>query len=181
MISEVKRLVNELISRISKRSDLNQIVFDIEYLKDRISYKSVASETPDAKHLKSLATKEVNRITSKDLKSFLQSMLEENNLWLFDPAHLSAFAKEFIAESKSIDFVEITCAIELKPEDIYAISENISKNIGKRVIVDIKINKDIIGGAIIKKDHYIIDYSIATKLNNLSSRWKESLSKSPAK
>lgn len=177
MISEVKRLVNELISRITKRSELNQILFDLSYLKDKISYKSAINDDPDGKLLKKLVLTEIKKIGSVDLKNFLQCMIDENNFWLFDPAHLSVFAKEFEAEASSIDFLEITCAMELKPQDIHSLAEDISRNTGKRVIIDAKVDQKIIGGAIIKKDHYIIDYSIVTKLNNLSNRWKESLSK----
>ena len=43
------------------------------------------------------------------------------------------------------------------------------------VKVDVTVDKSLIGGAVIKNDNFILDYSLKTRLTNFSAEWKKSL------
>lgn len=179
MLSTIKDHIEQLLSKIIRKNDLHQMIFDLNRLKDKISYKNVIHNgVDDREQLRILATKEIQNIVSETLKKYLTSLLAKDDLSLFEPAHLKTFAEEFEIKALKTDFIEITSAVEIKPEDVSKIAENLSTKIGRKIIVDIRTNENIVGGAIIKKDNYIIDFSIQTKLLNLAERWKGTLAKS---
>jgi len=155
------------------------MIFDINRLSDKISYQSVnGGGGIVAERLKEIAGNEIAVLGSETLKQYFLELIRQNNLWLFEPAHLKTFAEEFEQRALQTDFLEITTAVELSQEDILAMAAQISAKLGRKVVVDVQVNQDLIGGAIIKKDNYILDYSIQTKLLNLSEKWKSSLTKS---
>lgn len=179
MLTIIKEHIEQLLSRVIRKNDLHQMIFDLNHLKDKISYKNVIHNNIDDKEqLKVLATQEIQKLGSETLQKYLTELLAKNDVSLFEPAHLKTFAEEFEIEALKTDFIEITSAVEIKAEDVSRIAADLSNKIGRKVIVDIRKNEKIVGGAIIKKDNYIIDFSIQTKLINLAERWKSTLSNS---
>jgi F0F1-type ATP synthase delta subunit len=69
----------------------------------------------------------------------------------------------------------LTTAVELEDEDLRQLCHDLTFRLGRKVLIDIKIDKGVLGGAVIKKDNYILDYSLATKLAKLSEEWKKSV------
>lgn len=183
MTEKIKNHVLALISMVVKKTDLHQMIFDFNHLTDKISYKTVilTGNESDRDKLIILATEEIQKIGSDTLKKYLQNLIVQNEINIFEPAHLKAFSREFEQEALKTDFIEITSAVEINSDDTMSIAKKISDKIGRKVIVDIHTKPEIIGGAIIKKDNYIIDFSIQTKLLNLSKRWKETLTNSHKK
>ena len=177
MTAEIEKHINELLNLVLKKSDLHQMVFDVNTLTDKISYINI-SGVGSGDNLAGTVRKEVENLNSETLKEYFQKLIETDDLWLFEPARYKSFAEEFEQIALKTDFLEITTAIELKPDDIQAMAEKISAKMDRRVIVDAKVSPSLIGGAIVKKDNYILDYSIETKLKNLSERWKTSIEKS---
>ena len=177
MTAEIEKHINELLAMINNKNDLHQIIFDINILVDKISYVTVTGQG-NGNHLAETVRRELDNLNSETLKEYFQSLLDNNDTWLFEPARYKSFAEEFEQIALKTDFLEITTAIELKPEDTRLMAEQISQRMDRRVIVDTKVNTSLIGGAIIKKDNYILDYSIETKMRNLSERWKASIAKS---
>ena len=62
---------------------------------------------------------------------------------------------------------EITTAILLDDEYILDISKRLTEMIGKPVVVNTKVDPDLVGGIIIKVGDKVIDGSIKSKLANL--------------
>lgn len=176
MTAEIERHINELLNRILQKSDLHQIIFDINLLTDKISYITITGNNNNENIIHTVRS-EIDNLSSDTLKQYFSELLDGNDLWLFEPARYKSFAEEFEQTALKTDFLEITSAIELKPEDVHSLAQEISAKMDRRVIVDIKVSSSLIGGAIIKKDNYILDYSIETKLKNLSERWKASIVK----
>lgn len=176
MTAEIERHINELLNLILNKNDLHQIIFDINMLVDKISYITITGNG-NGEHLVETVRNELAGLGSDTLRQYFNGLLDSNDIWLFEPARYKSFAEEFEQSALKTDFLEITTAIELKPEDIHQMAGRISAKMDRRVIIDIKVNASLIGGAIIKKDNYILDYSIETKLKNLSERWKSSITK----
>ena len=177
MNAEIEKHINALLGLVCDKNDLHQIIFDINLLTDKISYITVTGQG-NGDHLPETVRKELENLNSETLKNYFGKLLDESDLWLFEPARYKVFSEEFEQTALKTDFLELTAAIELKPEDINKIESVISERMDRRVIVDVKVNPNLIGGAIIKKENYILDYSIETKLKNLSEKWKASIAKS---
>lgn len=74
--------------------------------------------------------------------------------------------KEFVKYSKKQDGIielKITSAQKLTDEKI----EQIAKKFGEKTEVTSEVNKNIIGGVVVKSDNTILDASIKTQLNKL--------------
>lgn len=177
MTAEIEKHINELLALINDKNDLHQIIFDINLLTDKISYVTVTGQG-SSDHLAETIRRELGNLGSQTLRDYFDQLLHQNDLWLFEPARYKSFAEEFEQAALKTDFLEITTAIALHPEDIKRMATDISRRMDRRVIVDTKVNPNLIGGAIIKKENYILDYSIETKMKNLSEKWKASIAKS---
>ena len=177
MTAEIEKHISELLNRITNKSDLHQIIFDVNMLTDKISYITINGHN-NGEDLAQVVKKEIANLESETLQGYFSELLEANDLWLFEPARYKSFAEEFEQAALKTDFLEITTAVELKPEDLKELSRKISSKIDRRLIVDVKVSPNIIGGAIVKKENYILDYSIETKLKNLGEKWKNSIAKS---
>lgn len=176
MTAEIEKHINELLALITDKSDLHQIIFDLNLLTDKISYVTVTGQS-NGEHLAETVRREIGNLNSETLKNYFTKLLDSNDLWLLEPARYKSFAEEFEQTALKTDFLEITTAVELKPDDIKSLADQISRKMDRRVIIDTRVNANLIGGAIIKKENYILDYSIETKMKNLSEKWKASIAK----
>jgi F-type H+-transporting ATPase subunit delta len=71
--------------------------------------------------------------------------------------------EKFSKKQEGITELEIISSQELKKEEI----DKIVKVFTKKAEVKTKVNKDLIGGIIIKTDNMILDASVKTQLNKL--------------
>ena len=84
---------------------------------------------------------------------------------------ISSIAKEFkkeLEEIKNITHVGVTSAIDLADGRKEDIKRRISEKLKKDVIIDWKVDSDIIAGLVLNIDETIIDNSIKHKLYDLS-------------
>lgn len=176
MMSEIENYLQAIFDQVYDKSELDQMVYDINLLKDKLNYKSVSEnggENFEAK--KQQINFGIESVESPKLKRHLINLLEQNNLWLFEPSHIKAFAEEFSARVLKTIFIQLTSAVKLSDEDFKGLADRLSSESQRKVLIEIRVDESLIGGAIIKKDNYILDYSIKTKLDNFSARWKESI------
>lgn len=103
------------------------------------------------------------------LKSFVE-VLAENNQIAKAKSIIEEFSKVWNRE-KGIIEAEIVSANELDEEMIEELKGYIAKESGrKKVEVITKIDKDILGGVVIKYEDQILDGSLKTKLVELKER-----------
>ncbi len=181
MMHEIKRHIQEIFALVTNKYELDQIVFDIAHLSDKFSYKTIADNNEDNSYRIQQIRNEISKIGSTLLQSYLYSLTDHNDLWLFEPTHFKNFMQQFEERVQKTDVFQITVAIQLKDEDVRRIASRLSQTMEKTVIIDVRTNSNLIGGAIIKKDNYILDYSLKTKLTNLSEHWKNSILKASKK
>jgi F-type H+-transporting ATPase subunit delta len=177
MSSEVQKYIDDTLSLVHKKDEFDQILFDLSNVADRIGYKSVADSGDDPEKRKTLVKSVANNIGSEKLKEYFLSLLEKNELWLFEPGKFKLYCDEVENEANKIVYFRLTTAIELKNEDLAELSERLSKKMEKKIMVDLTVDRTLIGGAIIHKDNYILDFSIRSKLESLNTEWKKAIQK----
>lgn len=101
----------------------------------------------------------------EDLLTFLLILIEKDRI---------LFLKEKLDEFRKIDLVNqntkkanIITAVELTDEERAKLISQLSKKYGCSIILDEKIDPDIIGGIIIKVGDDLIDASIRTSIDDL--------------
>ncbi|OQA04197.1 MAG: ATP synthase subunit delta [bacterium ADurb.Bin400] len=178
MASEIENYTQEILALIYKKEDFDQLLFDVSVFADLIGYESVAKNAgEDVQQRKNYIKLQLDRISSDILKNYLEGLLSQDDLQLFEPGLFKLFVEELNEAASKTLFFKLTTAIEIEPEDLNQMSAALSKKMERKVIIDITVDKSIVGGAIIKKENYIFDFSIKTKLGKLSSDWKRSIQK----
>ncbi|NCF75058.1 MAG: ATP synthase F1 subunit delta [Xanthomonadaceae bacterium] len=103
------------------------------------------------------------------LKNFVSVLIKNNDLKLLEKI-ISEFVK-FCDKADGKARVEIISAKKLDQEIISLIGKNIAAKLDKRnIIINNKINKNILGGIILKYGSTIIDGSFKNKINCLRSK-----------
>ncbi len=92
---------------------------------------------------------------------------------LFVLSELIAAVKALAAEARGEISADVTAAKALTEAQQESLAKAVSKSIGKEVTINISVDKDIIGGLIIKMGSKMIDTSVASKLANLQNAMKE--------
>jgi F-type H+-transporting ATPase subunit delta len=175
MKNDTSYYVDKVINLVCKKDELDQILFDASLIKDRLSYRTVVKNGADESKKEILVLHEIENLGSDQLKTYFRSLIKEKDLHLFDPGVFKVFYESLMETAEKILFFHITTAILLKQPDIIKLSKKLSEKMERHVIIDLRVDKTIIGGAIIKKDNYILDFSLRTKLSTLSSEWKKSI------
>jgi F-type H+-transporting ATPase subunit delta len=172
---------SEILALALSKEELDQIIYDISSFASVIGYKSVvANGTNDKQKRKILIASELSGITSKSLKHYFESLLKKDDLTLFEPGVFKNCVEDLKEQGQKTVHIELTTAIEIKEKDLKKITDDLSKKLGRKVVIDNEVDKSIMGGALIKKDNYIVDFSLKTKLANLNIEWKKSIHKSRA-
>ena len=71
--------------------------------------------------------------------------------------------------AEDISEVDVISAYALDDAQINAISESISKKLGKKIDINTEVDKDLIGGVIIRAGDSVVDVSLRGRLKELNS------------
>ncbi len=88
------------------------------------------------------------------------------------PAMISQ-VKALAADDRGEVSAEVVAAKPLTEKQSTALAAALKKSVGKDVAVNVTIDKDIIGGLIVKVGSVMVDSSLRSKLNNLQNAMKE--------
>lgn len=94
-----------------------------------------------------------------------------------EPA-LTAICDEFLAlynDYHNIKIVQVITASPLSPTLIEEIKRRMEKKISATVLIQEKIDPNIIGGVVIKYDDFLFDASITSKINQLRSEFSQNV------
>ncbi len=178
MTSEIEKYLKAILDLIYRKDELEQISFDLSIFSDKIGYNSVVKSSGDETDKRRiLVESNLENIETDSLRNYFEELIKKGDLWLFDPGHFKTFSDEFAEISAKIVFFNLTAAIELNDEDTRNLTDKLSKKMERKVVIQLKVDKNILGGAIIKKDNFILDYSLKTRMNILTSQWKKSIQK----
>ncbi len=173
MENDIGKIIDDIILLVDKKEQLDQIIFDVSNIGDEIGYKSVVDKNgDDPAERKELVKNAVSKIKSELMKDYFNKYINESNILIFEPNRFKNFQDQLQAEIKKIICIRLTIAVELKKEDTKKISTKLSEKMEQKVLIDITVDKSIVGGAIIHKDNYIFDFSVKSKLGRLADEWK---------
>lgn len=100
------------------------------------------------------------------LNNFVIFLSNNNDLGLFDKIVVE-FSKIF-DEKNSIANVSITSASRLDAKTVDLLKNSLSKKLKKdSIIIDEKIDKDILGGIILRHEDTVLDGSLRKRIDNL--------------
>jgi F-type H+-transporting ATPase subunit delta len=105
---------------------------------------------------------------SPDVQNFLRTMIENGRLSLL-PEVSQLYNQLYNREQNRVD-VEVVSAYAVKKPQERALTEALEKRFGKSVELHTRIDKSLIGGAIIRVGDEVIDGSLAGGLKQLANQ-----------
>ena len=168
-----KRYAKALFALSLKEKKLDAVFKDISKFCYLVENNVKAKRIICAEHSSQMLQKGIVEIFAKkekigkESKIFLELLVKNRrcNIILFVAEH---FAK-MVNENKGRLEVEIVSVSELKKVQIDSICKILKKKYKKEIIARNSIDKDILGGIVIKVGSKMIDLSIASKLDELVS------------
>lgn len=103
-------------------------------------------------------------------KSFL-GVLAENRRLAQLPAIIRAF-RLLAARHRGEVTAEVTSAHPLSDDQVTELKQQLRQRLGREVSVDLSVDADLLGGLVVRIGSQMIDSSIRTRLNALSSAMK---------
>lgn len=178
-------VVAELISRIFTTKTLKEVSSILEELTHNNSFKLHANAIVDDDTLTEPQKRRqlgylLKMIEEPVLEDFFGDMLSKKQFWIFKTGkvdYFDNFVQHFQLATEDIGLVYLVTAIELTPDDLKAIANDLSRSFGYQVILKHEINSAIIGGAQLRVENLVFDFSIRSKFQQFQRAWLTSLSK----
>jgi len=181
----VEKLAAKLLSQVWSTSELKKISLALEGLSHESSFKSNArtivansrlSDEVKATQLMQL----FQDIPIPTLQSFFTEIFSEGEFWLFSSKqfdYFDEFVREFQLSTEKVQIVQLVVAIEMYPREQMVIASELTKSLERQVILDLKINPAIVGGAQIRIGNLVFDYTLRSKFNQFERQWINRMAK----
>ncbi len=98
-------------------------------------------------------------------RRFIGLLAERRRLFVLD-AVIDSF-KQLLAKHRGEVRAEVTSAFELRPEQLGAIGAALKKVVGGNVALDANVDRDLIGGLVVRVGSRMVDDSLKSKLHRL--------------
>jgi F-type H+-transporting ATPase subunit delta len=135
-------------------------------LKSSLATQALCSPVIDNKIKKSMIDLVCSKFKfDKITNRFLYILIKNSRFSL-----LAQIAEDFaniIADSQGIKRAEVSSAFKLGTKEIGLISGLLEAELGKKIEIDVSIDPSLIGGAVIKYDCNLIDYSVRGALERI--------------
>ena len=104
---------------------------------------------------------------NENTKRFVQVLAENQRLDLI-PEIRETF-ETLLAEERKTLTVEITAAVELTPDEIKAFDQALTRKFQREIELTIKVDPEIVGGALIRAGDTVLDGTVRGKLEKLQT------------
>lgn len=134
-------------------------------------YNVLSNETIMKEDKKSIFNNILSDEDNKILKNFFNILVDKDRICEIKMIYLN-FKKMYL-EYKGILDVEVVSANPLSDELKESLKNKLSKKLDKTIILNEKIDKDIIGGIVLFINGKMIDLSVKNELNQIKRQLKE--------
>jgi F-type H+-transporting ATPase subunit delta len=107
---------------------------------------------------------------SKVVNAFAMLLFDKKRFNFLDS--INEFYQKLADELKGIAHASITSAVEISKESAEKIKKSLAKLTGKKVMLDLEQDPDLIGGIVTKIGDLVLDGSIRTQLENMRESFK---------
>ncbi|MDD3150488.1 MAG: ATP synthase F1 subunit delta [Candidatus Gastranaerophilales bacterium] len=103
---------------------------------------------------------------SDSILNLLKLLLDKNRFFIL-PSIINLY-EQSLNKMRNISQAQVFTVIEMKDDSKQKLKNNLEKLLNKKIELITKIDKDIIGGVVVKIGDKVIDGSIRGRLNNLA-------------
>ena len=176
-----KQAANDTLKMLYLSSQLDTLHVSIGQLlqlsedDDIESFLSLPKKSTRQKEL--FLRKLISNLPSELLTNLLSDILLEKSYDPFTRQPLEDFLHTLQKEAERILSIPVEVAVKFTPSDLIIMARLLSSQLGKQVVLDLTVNEQLIGGAIIMHASHRYDFSLKTKLGSLRSTWHAAVDK----
>jgi len=175
----VEKLSIELINSLYTASDLKRASLVLEALAQSPTFKKKALAIVNSQDLMPNLKKQQLISLLKDVNmplvvNFFKKLINREDFWVFDSKqfdYFDQFVQYFQLKTEEVLIVNLVTQIDIKYEDQKRMSDDLTKNLKKKVLLHIQVNPKIIGGAQVRVGNLVFDYSLRSKFRQFQREW----------
>ena len=108
---------------------------------------------------------------ANELTQRFVGVISDNRRLFVLPAIIDAYLRQLAARRGEV-VAHVTSAKPLSPAQVDQVTENLRRSLGSKVMVDLKVDPDLIGGLVVRVGSKLVDDSLRTKLMRLQLAMK---------
>jgi len=182
-MNQIQTAANQLLTSLFTTESVKKVSLTLERLSSNTSFKKHAYEIASDENLStgqkgrqfaSLLTK----VEVVELVDFFEQLFKNGELWMFDSQtfdHFDDFSQAFQLAVDQTTIVHFVTAIDLPPLELKQIGQYFSEVLNKHALLNHHVNKEIGGGAQVRIENLIFDYSLKARLKRFEKKWIDSL------
>jgi F0F1-type ATP synthase delta subunit len=175
----------KLLQRLHTTRALKEVADALEALTQNKAFKNhatsiVSDPTLTANQKKTQLGFVMQTVELPVLYDFFLDEIGEKQFWIFNAGKIDYFDKfvqAFQAAIESVAIVNVLTAIPLNQSDMAKSAAFFSAILGKQAVINHDVNPMILGGAIVKIENFVFDYSLRFKFRTFEAQWLSSLDK----
>lgn len=170
--ADIAKRYAEAIYKVAKEKNKVKEIYDILnslmelYMNDSDFRNFMLHPLIEKNEKKNFIGKVFNDIDEESLE-IIDYLVDKNRMELVKYI-VSEYLKIYYLENNQVEVTGIFSK-ELSEEQINRLKEKLEKKVGKKIILKIEVDKDIIGGGVIKMGDQIIDGSIKRQIENIKN------------
>jgi len=178
-----QQLADQLLKSIIDTQTLKEVSAGLEELSQNKHLKThlnavVSDSSLTSDQQKTQLSYIIRGIESTVVYSFFQSLIDEGELWVFQSGkidYLDRFVQTFQQATHQAELVSLITAVPLEEDDLSKISHDLSQAFGKHIILSTAVKASLIGGAQIKIENMVYDFSLSFKFQQFERQWLRTL------
>lgn len=115
--------------------------------------------------------KVIDSLPSPLFRTMLQEVLDGGDFDFFGRKRLQDFIKQVQNQAEAITIVHLTVSTKFKEPELREMAKIVEGKLKCQVVFNLKVDRSLIGGAVIQYGSYITDYSIKTRLDQFRASW----------
>lgn len=168
-----------LVESIVQAEDLDRLHIAVINLLDMVRAEEIdlvlnQSEKNDA-HKQKFVEKVIADVHSPHLQRYLQRLLATDGIDAFREKTLGQLLHDIQTAAEKVAIVKVTVAIEFKEADIKEMAALLASRLRQPVALSLKVDRSLIGGAIVQYGSYLSDFSVKTQLETYRSHWHKAV------
>ena len=172
-----------ILGQLYLTEQVDALNLDIVTLRDLVQegeLELMLGQTSKSKQQKAaFLEKVITKLVSPELRNSLLYIIHNQDLGFFSATQLPLFLEDLQTEVDKMAIINLSVAVAFKPTDIRDLSQQASEKLGKQAIFDLKVDRTLLGGAIIRYGNYISDYSLKSRLEQFRTNWRSAVLEKP--
>ena len=168
-------LVEKIMTSLYRADQLDKLHLSIINLNDMLTdgeLELILEQVDKSTQQKQLF---LDKVVAGVLSPELRTVLKVQNQDFFLTRNLEQFLTSLRSRAEHCAVVKLTVAVEFRESDLREMASLLSEKLGKQVVLSLKVEPSLIGGAVVQHGSYVSDYSLKTQLELFRADWRHAV------